>query len=89
VGGRRAEEPGVPPGGTFSQGFALNDRGQIVGRTDGHAFIWQDGTFVLLDRLEGGTEGIAFGINARGDVVGQADNAAGEPRATLWTRGKS
>ena len=75
-------------GGDNSSAKALNDRGQVVGRsgtvanlpdnlppdTYDHAFLWQDGAMTDLGAL-GGTYSVAEAINIRGWVVGASTNA--------------
>jgi probable HAF family extracellular repeat protein len=56
-------------GGRFSVADAVNDRGQVVGRSETasgqwHAFLWQDGTMTDLG-LDNATD-----INNRGQLVG-------------------
>ena len=73
-------------GGLDSRGWALNDRGQVVGHADTeagsghvgfHAFLWSPdvpngttGTIVDLGALRGDTISTAYGINDQGLVVG-------------------
>ena len=73
--------------GTFgadeSQAFDINDRGQVVGRTEAggsaiHAFFWDAGTSTDVG------QGQAFGINKRGHVVGVAIIGSGEAHAVRW-----
>jgi probable HAF family extracellular repeat protein len=82
-----------PPGGTlqdlgtlpgfirpFSQAYAINDNGQIAGRSGQagsnraptHPFLYDKGTMTDLGSF-GGVEAAAFGINDRGQVVGASD----------------
>jgi probable HAF family extracellular repeat protein len=73
---------GTLPGGTFSEAYALNDHGQVVGRAGTasgtiHAVLWQDGTMIDLGSLPGegpfgGGYSEAYGINKRGQVVGMS-----------------
>src|ERR1051325_3115076 len=73
-------------GGLDSRGWALNDRGQVVGHADTeagsghvgfHGFLWSPdvpngttGTIVDLGALRGDTISTAYGINDQGLVVG-------------------
>ena len=75
---------GTLPGETWSQGIAINHRGQVVGRSGQRPFLWDDGAMEELTTLQGGT-GIGFAINNRGDIAGEAENADGQPRAVIWT----
>ncbi len=89
---------GVEPMGDLSD---INEAEQVVGWVyypDGGpvgyargATLWQDGTQVQLDGLDGARESRASGINSGGDIVGESTlpgGAQGELRvATLWTGG--
>ncbi|HET8662372.1 MAG TPA: hypothetical protein VFM55_25750, partial [Micromonosporaceae bacterium] len=76
-------------------GFALNDRGQVVGQSEAsngrpHPVLWQNGKVIDLGVLPFGTEdeaGVARDINNRGDVVGGSNGANGQ-RAVLWRNGQ-
>jgi probable HAF family extracellular repeat protein len=66
---------GTLPGGSFSEAYALNDRGQVVGRsgTDSggiHAVLWQKGLVLDLGTLTGGDYSEAYNINDKGQIVG-------------------
>src|SRR5947207_905077 len=72
-------------GGRFSGATSVNDRGQIVGRSENaagewHAFLWQDGhlTDLGLD--------MATGINNRGQVVGATPQGT-KYQAYRWRNG--
>jgi len=72
-------------GGRFSGATAINDRGQIVGRSETasgewHAFLWQNGhmTDLGLD--------MATGINNRGQVVGATPQGT-RYQAYRWRNG--
>ena len=61
--------------GTQDGAMAINDRGQVVGVSSGHGFLWTDGRLVDLGTLpptgpEDDTTEIAFGINNREQIVG-------------------
>lgn len=78
-------------GGPTSIAFAVNNHGQIVGRSrtaDGqdHAFLYDAGTFVDLGTL-GGTQSEARAINDLGQIVGLARTANGARRAFLYENG--
>ena len=70
--GERIRDLGALPGSEFvdsSPPSAINDAGQIVGMSQGHAVLWQDGGIEDLGTLPDGFSG-ATGINDRGQVVG-------------------
>ena len=78
-------------GGMDSQGFAVNNLGQVVGLSwlpgdaKRHAFRWtQAGGLQDLGTL-GGDESVALAINRSGQVVGWSNNANHERDAFLWT----
>src|SRR6266550_3577862 len=73
------------PGASSAQGFAINDRGQVVGGSldPQRAFLWDPITQHLTDlSLPGTAPSEAFGINETGQVVGSV-NSDGR-RAFLW-----
>ena len=62
-------------GGGFSWAHAVNNRGQVVGRSATasgahHAFIWEAGVMRDLGTLPGGSYSEALSINDGGQVVG-------------------
>jgi probable HAF family extracellular repeat protein len=67
----------------------LNDRGQVVGESNGHPFLWENGVMRELPGLGGG--GWASAINNRGQIVGASyQPIPGDPyhqsilNALLW-----
>jgi hypothetical protein len=69
------------PGSNFTQGFGLNNNGQVTGvyvDTNGiqHGFVWQAGNFTTIDAPNGAAGSTVLnGINDAGQVVGFfADN---------------
>ena len=69
--------------------MGINDVGQVVGRTygsvqpDDYAFLWDDGTVILLDTL-GGRDTYASAINNAGHIVGGSRIPAGPSYGLLW-----
>lgn len=75
-----------------SEAVAINDRGQVVGRSDtttgpSHAFLWEKGRMRDLGTL-GGTYSWPVGINDRGEVAGSSNTKTGYSRAFLWRDGR-
>ena len=64
------------PGDSIGIGFAINDKGQVVGITGScsfgvvHAVLWQDGAVTDLGNLGGTTDNWAEAINNQGQAVG-------------------
>jgi len=79
-------------GGTFSDIFGLNNRGQVAGHMalpgdeSTHPYFWENGTLTDLGTL-GGSNGETRGMNALGEVVGVADLPNGLHNAFLWKNG--
>jgi probable HAF family extracellular repeat protein len=92
---------GKLPGGTGSEAWGINDKGQIVGDADtasgpGHAFLWLPSPAYGLPKgmndlgtLPGGDSSEAVGINDKGQIVGRSNNASGsfDFHACLWQNG--
>jgi probable HAF family extracellular repeat protein len=73
-------------GGDYSEGIAINERGDIAGNSataDGeeHGFLWRDGEMIDLGTL-GGVRSWVADLNDRGDVVGTSITAEGEGSST-------
>lgn len=75
------------PGGGFSQGFAINAAGDVVGVAElsaddvqhahFHAFLYDTGGYHNLGQLAGYNSSEARGINTVGQVVGDSYNTGG------------
>jgi probable HAF family extracellular repeat protein len=85
-------------GGTGSEAFAINDRGQIAGAAVGtnqgfiHAVIWQGTSVTDLGTLPGGLFSEAVAVNQNGVAVGVStfnggDFATGNRHAVLFQNG--
>jgi probable HAF family extracellular repeat protein len=75
-------------GGTSSQAFDINDKGQIVGwasdsSSQRRAYVWQNGILTQLNTLTGGSSQ-AQGINNLGQITGFENLAGGNRSALLW-----
>ena len=84
------------PRSRVSQGYAINDRGQIAGDTiskvgfggaRGHGFFWQRGAMTDLGTL-GGAWSESADISEAGGIVGNSTLADGRTGAFLWLNGK-
>ena len=79
-------------GGTATQGYGINDRGQITGRSyiagnaAVHAFLYSGGAMTDLGTL-GGTNSEGRGINNAGQVTGWAQRRGSEAHAFLYSAG--
>jgi probable HAF family extracellular repeat protein len=71
-----------------SAAYAINERGQVVGSSDGTAALWQDGAVVDLGTLPGYLWSYGSAINDRGQVVGWSGAAESPDHAVLWENGK-
>ena len=84
-------------GGGFSQAYALNNKGQVVGDSitaDGrqHPFLYSNGKMQDLGSLStipmpGQESGLARGINDSGQVVGQTNDSADALRGFVYSNG--
>ena len=77
--------------GGYSYANGINNAGDIVGESDGSAFLYRNGVMIALNAALGGALGntaTAMAINDRGQIVGQAwffDPSACGPHAFLLT----
>ena len=81
---------GALPGQKYSQGIAINDRGQVVGDSfDGPTFIWERGAIRSIGKLGGESSLAAFAsaINDRGWIVGRSGVKEGS-HAFVWRDGR-
>ncbi len=83
-------------GGNFSQAYAINKAGDVVGwaqftksSTDWHGFLWSNGTMTDLGTLNGGEreESIATDINNAGRIIGYTLTNETNPRYFTWYKG--
>ena len=80
-------------GDTYSEAWAINDSGQVVGEsgTDedhGQAFLYSGGSMKRLGTLSGQLYSEAFGINNSGQIVGWSySSRASRPGTSLYLQG--
>lgn len=67
-----------------SEATGINGRDQVVGSSNGRAFLHEAGRMRDLGTL-GGNNSAARGINARGEVVGGSANEFGAPSAFIYS----
>lgn len=72
---------GIPP----SVAEAINDHGQIVGRSQGRAVSWRDGVMTDLGGLPGARYATARDVNDTGVIVGASD--VSNSVAVRWRHG--
>ncbi len=75
-------------GGSTAEAKAINENGQVVGASNGSAFLWENGVMRSLGIPAGFSSSRAEGINNLGHVVGYAMrqvNGEWNSRAFIWT----
>jgi probable HAF family extracellular repeat protein len=76
---------GALPGPTdIAVALAINDRGQVVGTSNGRAFLWEDGEMTDLGALIPGAASSAVDVNNRGQVLGARSLPDGTTRVVVW-----
>ncbi|MBI2815384.1 MAG: HAF repeat-containing protein [Acidobacteria bacterium] len=68
----------TPLGPNKTQAFGINNSGQVVGWSNGHAFVWTNGVMTDLGTL-GADTSQAYDINDHGQVAGWSGS-----RAFIW-----
>jgi probable HAF family extracellular repeat protein len=66
-----------------SAATSINGRNQIVGTSNGHAFLHEGGSMRDLGTL-GGRSSAARGINAKGEIVGMSSDEFGVPTPFIY-----
>ena len=79
-----AQDLGTLGGSTEAR--AINDRGQVVGSSNGHAFLWDGGNMQDLGSLGGSAW--AADINNQGQIAGASYAADRSLHALLWDNGQ-
>jgi probable HAF family extracellular repeat protein len=79
-------------GGSFSEAFAINSAGQVVGQAatvgdaDQHAFLFGSAAMLDLGTL-GGSFSVAQGVNASGQVVGSSQTSGNTTERAFLVHG--
>jgi probable HAF family extracellular repeat protein len=90
----------MPPGAPNASGWAINDRGQIIGLAgssyfDGRLVLWEKGAVRVFEPLPGDSFTGPEAINNRGQIVGvsgvpsQEGGFAQSLRPVLWENGEA
>lgn len=83
---------GTLTGGDHSQAFGINNTGEIVGTSNGVAFVYQNGKMTSLGTLGTGRDSVAHAINDLGQVVGYSTylppSESGAIHAFLYRNGE-
>lgn len=71
-------------GGTNSRAYAVNELGQVVGDSDGYAFLWTNGVLAKLSVPSGFKSTFALAVNDSGVIAGAAENSLNRVDAIIW-----
>ena len=88
----QALDPAGVLGADFSEAWAVNERGDVVGRYlddfgNEHGFLYQGGSLITLDVPFPSIQTDAYDINASGDVVGGFADPQGFVHGFLYSKG--
>jgi probable HAF family extracellular repeat protein len=87
--GEMTELGTLPGSNPFSRGYAINNRGVVVGESDNdrpRAFRWEGGELTDLGDLGGGSA-VAHDVNDPGQIVGASSDGT-VTRPFVWRRGE-
>lgn len=77
----------LAPGGGVSHIVSIDARGNVLGSSGSHGFLWRDGIFVELIP-SGALFSHTIRVNLEGRVIGEFDNADGSSHAYTYQDGK-
>jgi len=69
-----------------SQAYNINNKGDVVGFSGDHGFLWRRGHIQDLGVLPGDVFSFGAASNDAGEIVGASGDADGNERAVLWYR---
>jgi probable HAF family extracellular repeat protein len=75
-------------GGGTGTANGINQHGDVVGDTNGHAFLYHNGQLTNLGTAPGDVFSTATDINRAGDIVGYGNDTFGNSHALLWHKGQ-
>jgi len=83
---------GFLTGGNYSEGFSINDGGDIVGAATNsngqmRAVLWKNSTSLTDMGTLGGVWSVARSISNTGDIVGSATNSSGAQHGFIYQNG--